>query len=58
MIVELNIARDTMLIEVSGINIAAMIGSNSPLIANHKPTILYKIETPKLKAITRLPVLQ
>jgi hypothetical protein len=41
-------ARDTMLIEVSGINTAAMIGSSSPRTANHKPTILYKIEIPNV----------
>ena len=40
-------AIETILIEVIGINIAAMIGSNSPRTANHKPTILYKMEIPE-----------
>ena len=45
----------TMLIELTGINIAAINGDNKPCTAKLNPTILYKIERIKLNVITVLP---
>ena len=45
----------TMLIELTGINMAAINGDINPCTAKLNPTILYKMERIKLKVITVLP---
>jgi len=44
-----------MLIELTGINMAAINGDNKPCTAKLNPTMLYKIERIKLHVITVLP---
>ena len=56
--VELSVAIETILMDVTGISMAAITGCSSPRTANHNPTQLYNSEMAKLTAITRLPLLQ
>ena len=48
---------ETMLIELIGINIAAIMGDKAALVAKYIPIILYKIERIKISIMTSLPFL-
>jgi hypothetical protein len=48
---------ETILIELIGINIAAIMGDNAALVAKYIPIILYKMERMKISIMTSLPFL-
>ena len=49
--------RETILIELIGINIAAIMGDKAALVAKYIPIILYKMERMKISIMTSLPFL-
>ena len=49
--------RETILIELIGIKMAAIIGDNTALVAKYIPIILYKIERIKIRMIINFPFL-
>lgn len=51
------VVNKTILIELTGINIAATTGVSCPAMANESPTILYSNEIEKLILIIRCPFL-